>query len=936
LTAVVSADAGVTATVTWTTTNSAIATVSQAGLVSSPAGGASGTVGICAAASATGLTTVSNCAQVVVQPPTTVVPAVLQIASVTGAGGLNIPVPVPPGATIGQINVSVTVNPGTEKMDSVVVTLNGVGAATQTFTSAQAAIMRSVANDLSAQALITSLVFSINTGAFNPLTGAVTYLNGAYTIAVVGYGHQGTTAAVNSSTNTWPLLFANPDGWIMGQTLGAGFHTAVNAAGYNYVGGVTASLSVTAIPVLYSGLVISTTAPLLPVVGFGTGVCGASVRSQAMTAPVAPSHAFTATFARTATGTAHTADVNNYEFQWATGGACAAGGFNNIGGETSGILSAWYTNNTNVPGNPTLIGAGFIRLDNQAPTGFGIVSNVNNRTNNWFNDAVLLNVPTATTNGIVTAGTDLGSGGPIVYTSTVGGVGMNTTSTLAETGTNAAYTVSVTATDLLGNVTAASTETFGVDRTPPTLAAINQPKAPGNLTPALGSANAAFTADPATGFAFVANDPTGVGGVTGSGFFNLAGAPVTMSESARNATSTTWWCNTNAAYQLSTVACPAGGGFSGWVSGTNFLSNLVIGDHGIGNNYFLTTASIADQAGNSSSPSAVQTIAGTGPFTTNLFAVDAVAVQSLGNLDPPLTFPTSNSSYGFTFGAATTGLDLALARLGWAYNGGFNDAVTNAAFANAGGNVALFWAPDVTIDAFNAATLQTTATASVTVSNMLTNFEITSGLGVNGAALNANQPLIYTYETTNQPGNITSNTWGLVGTAYTVPAAAMTNGGGLNQGPAQWYICGTATSAAPCGVTPALLTAGNVTVSRATGTPVVITAVAAGTTAVFNNPYSQVQFWAYSPSIAPPAAAPSGWRLIGIANNSSNVTDGLAAVPGGRNWQFTATFVPSAAYAPDNAVYHVVAIGIGAGSLTTGSGVALATPVGGTTITVTP
>ena len=745
------------------------------------------------------------------------------------------------------------------------------------------------------------------------------YLNGMWTISVVGYGKQGTTSAVNSSTNTWPLLFFNADGWILGQTLGAGFHSVTNAAGYNYVGGTAASLSVTAIPVLYSGAAVSQTAPLLPVVAFGTGICGASQRSQAMTAPAAGSNTFTATFARTATGTAHTGDVNNYEFAWATGGACATGGFNAAGGETTAILSSWYTNNTSGP-TATLVSAGNIRLDNQAPTGFGVVSNVNNRTNNWFNDAVLLNVPTTTTNGIVTAGTDNGSGGPIVYTSTVGGVGMTNTSTLAETGTNNAYTVSVTATDLLGNVTAASTETFGVDRTLPTLAAITQPKAPGTLTPAIGSANAAFTADPATGFAWVANDPTGAGGVTGSGFFNLAAKPVTMSESARNATGTTWWCPASTSYVTVAAGCAS------WTTGTSFAVDLVSADNGVGNNYFLTAATIMDQAGNVS----------TGPFTTNLFAVDAVAAQTLGNLSPPLTFPTSPGSYSFTFADATTGLDIALTRVGFTYTSGFNDAVTAAAFANAGGNVAMFWGADVPVDGWNAATLQNSVTATVTINNMLTNFEVTTGLGVNSAALNPNQPAVFTYGGTNQPGNITSQTWGLIPSAFTVPAAAMSNGGGLNQGPAQWFICATATASTPCGITPTLLTAGNVTVSRATGTPVVITAVAAGTTGVFNNPYSQVQFWAYSLSAAPPAA-PSGWRLIGTATNSSNVTDGTLAVPTGRNWQFNMTFVPSAAYAPDNGVYHVVAIGIGASTLgANGSGVALATPVGGTTITVNP
>jgi hypothetical protein len=88
-----------------------------------------------------------------------------------------------------------------------------------------------------------------------------------------------------------------------------------------------------------------------------------------------------------------------------------------------------------------------------------------------------------------------------------------------------------------------------------------------------------------------------------------------------------------------------------------------------------------------------------------------------------------------------------------------------------------------------------------------------------------------------------------------------------------------------------------------------------------------------------------GWRLIGIANNSSNVTDGTLAAPTGRNWQFNMAFTANATNAPDNGVYRVIAIGIGASTLGAGpavlgtgggAGVALATPVGGITVTVAP
>ena len=53
-----------------------------------------------------------------------------------------------------------------------------------------------------------------------------------------------------------------------------------------------------------------------------------------MTAPVAPSHAFTAVFTRTSLAAAGATNVNDYEFSWA---ACP--NRNSNGGETSVITA---------------------------------------------------------------------------------------------------------------------------------------------------------------------------------------------------------------------------------------------------------------------------------------------------------------------------------------------------------------------------------------------------------------------------------------------------------------------------------------------------------------------------------------------------------------------------------------------------------------------
>jgi hypothetical protein len=579
-----------------------------------------------------------------------------------------------------------------------------------------------------------------------------------------------------------------------------------------------------------------------------------------------------------------------------------------------------------------------VRLDNRAPINVVPTLAVGGRTNNWVNDALNL-VGTQTAAQAAAGGTavvTLGAGAgqlndpgvglatvPIIATVTGGavttGVSLTTSATLAESANNTTYTAVYTYVDALGNTStpaAAEKLTFGVDRTAPVLVATVQP---GN--------NKAFAADPATGFLFAATD-NATPPAAPSGFFNLAASPLTMSEAARNSNGTLWWCPVNAAYQKTTVACtntlvlPLN---NGWLGTTqNFIANLNTGDNGIGNNYFTTMATVADQAGNVSAP------------ISNLFAVDAVAPVIGGISFPP--FFTAGGSATFTSAITTAGLDIALSRMNLSYGApglGLWDGNTGAGFAPttaAGG--ARLWQPDVVVDAYNAATLQTSAPFNVVVTPTLTNVQAaTASAGTNPAAVGVALTSVNAFAL-NQPLTSSAVSTSAI-TAASLPAsAAITNTGLAGAGPINFLVCGTG---AVCASPPAALAAATFNISRtgagAVPTSVSVTVVAEGVTSVFNNPFSSVQFWAYDPA----ASANEGWRLIATVTNSSTVTDGGAGFPNGRNWQFTTTWTPSLSTAPDNGVYKVMAIGIGGTSLPAAQqGMALATPLGGITVTIAP
>ena len=532
LTAVVDADAGITPTVTWSTSSSASALVSQAGLVHGVL--ASPGVAICATASAANVASKGNCATIVVQAPTTVTPATVQITSITGAN-LNTPVAVPPASVAGQINVSVTANPGTTRIDSVVVYLNGKPAGTQTFTAAQAAALRSAGNQAVAdQQVLAPLVFSINTAAFVAATGAVTYPNGITAVSAVAYGHQGSSGTTNTASQSVSLLLGNADAWVLKQTIGTST-VANNAAGYQFT---TGSVAVSAIPVLYnSGLAIGTAS-----VNFGTAACdlsGAVQRTLALTAPAAGTFAWTATFPFTASVKAGTAadagTVNGYEYN----SACAS---NAGGGEGIAIAASQYTT-TNT--GPTGLAAGVttpaVRLDNNAPVAPVVFINPNGRQSGWLNDlASFATINTGvTSNGMITAAVvDAGVGG-VTYVGRAGttlalsvaAANIANPSTLAASLNNTTYCLTQYSIDALGNTSAAPeacATTFGVDRVAPTIAFSGGLASNARINTATVAAEFQVTVldagDPAT--------PTlGVSGM-------LSGASVIGTVTLRNATAT--------------------------------------------------------------------------------------------------------------------------------------------------------------------------------------------------------------------------------------------------------------------------------------------------------------------------------------------------------------------------------------------------------------
>jgi hypothetical protein len=275
LAASVNADAGVTdRTVTWTSGNTAIATVDANGLVR---GVTAGSATITAASKAD--PSVRGAAAITVTPAGGANPTVI----ITGINQNPTNTPVNVNAAAGQIDVILDVNTNGAQLRSVSATLSCPNNTTMT----QTQTIAGAASDVEGAAV--PVVLSFPTAIYNPTTGVPQLRNGPCTLtATATTGTSGTQTA----TTTSQLTLANADGVAL-TTSFAGYANAEgvttvtqanDAGGLPWRGG---AVTVTALPVLYSGRTLSSVSITLP---------GAATATQTVTA--AP---YSATWSATST-----------------------------------------------------------------------------------------------------------------------------------------------------------------------------------------------------------------------------------------------------------------------------------------------------------------------------------------------------------------------------------------------------------------------------------------------------------------------------------------------------------------------------------------------------------------------------------------------------------------------------------------------------------
>ncbi len=437
---------GVTGAVTWESSNPAVATVDGTGLITAVAQGAA----VVTATATAGGQTASAAVGVTVRP---IQPAQVSIKSIT-TGLTNLPVNV--SNVFGQIEITLNFNPGEQIVDSVAVFIGNKRAAKQSYATSPSA---------------GDIVLSVNTANFVKNTAAgtatVDYNNGATTISAAVYPHGSSATA----TNSVQVVLNNADGWA--ATMTAPSANANSAGGFTYWGGPTAGglTTVTVFPVIYTA---------------GRSIASATFRVGGCTNFVDTALPFTASFGYTSAG--------------ATAANCGgAAGYEWTGGARDNVVVAAAIDNTNnaypttpLIANTVVLGStpDSLRFDWRSPalpapsitrTLPAVTGWVNAGFNfiNWSTGSVTENgvglratrdravTYTATNCGGaagVTMPTGTGADIPECTTNSIGG-----TPGLGSPGT-APYRVIGTESDRLANVgTSPATQTFGVDKTMPSI-----------------------------------------------------------------------------------------------------------------------------------------------------------------------------------------------------------------------------------------------------------------------------------------------------------------------------------------------------------------------------------------------------------------------------------------------------------------------------------
>jgi hypothetical protein len=331
-------------------------------------------------------------ARVSIQKVTVGCPAVQPVPPIVC--GLN--TPVDQAAVVGQIDVTIDVDPGDFIAQKVVLLVDNVPVDSQSFTAQQSMDLTNAhafGGDIAAA--VASTVIPFNTAKFNTTTGAVApiNLNGQHTVSArltVTAGGAG-----GSANPSLQLTWANPNTYLANLTLGGTTGSATGADGLAYRRG---SLTVNVLPVIYTpgGVTMASGS-----VTFGSATCDVSTTNSARTASLT---AGSATFAQT--GTAGAGNVVDYEYG---NGACTA--------PETVLLNA-----TDSQGNPLFavaapspLSSPGIRLDNLAPAQPVVFENPNSRSGGWVNDAVsfvTVQGSGAAANGMISAAVpDAGVGG---------------------------------------------------------------------------------------------------------------------------------------------------------------------------------------------------------------------------------------------------------------------------------------------------------------------------------------------------------------------------------------------------------------------------------------------------------------------------------------------------------------------------------------------
>ncbi|MBC7895857.1 MAG: Ig-like domain-containing protein [Cytophagaceae bacterium] len=262
----VQADDGVSRAVSFASNNTAVATVSAAGVITAVSPGST-TITVAAVASPGVTATVI----VTVRAPA---PPRVSIQSVT-QGATNIPVNL--ASVAGQVEVTINVEEGQDPLARVDLVVTQGGKDTVVASQSFSVI---AARGVAARSAPSALVLSFRTDQFTPATGAVALPNGAALLRAIARSVATPAGTPTSASNTVSLSLANVDGfYVTTRSLSStSIDRAQDAQGREWVQ-AGRGLVVMSVPVSYTGRGVGTrtiafpgNAPVATVVSMKVGI----------------------------------------------------------------------------------------------------------------------------------------------------------------------------------------------------------------------------------------------------------------------------------------------------------------------------------------------------------------------------------------------------------------------------------------------------------------------------------------------------------------------------------------------------------------------------------------------------------------------------------------------------------------------------------------